>query len=114
VVAAIRDMLSAADLPLGLEQERLLEQSLSLQQQLKATQAALGHQQAVPAHANSLKCMCCLWCPPSMLASDVIDIAPLHHAQNHSFGDLGSCSEVGHACIMSALALTMLSWNLNI
>ena len=48
VVLAIRDMLAAADLPLGLEQGRLLEQSLGLQQQLKATQAALNHQQAVP------------------------------------------------------------------
>ena len=47
VAAAIRDMLAAADLPLGLEQERLLEESLSLQQQLKATQAALDHQQSV-------------------------------------------------------------------
>lgn len=47
VVAAIREMLSAADLPLGLERERLLEQSLHLQAQLKATQAALGHQRAV-------------------------------------------------------------------
>ena len=47
VVAAIREMLSAADLPLGLERERLLEQSLNLQAQLQATQAALGHQRAV-------------------------------------------------------------------
>lgn len=47
MVAAIREMLSAADLPLGLERERLLEQSLNLQAQLKATQAALGHQRAV-------------------------------------------------------------------
>ncbi|BDA44284.1 probable Sacsin [Coccomyxa sp. Obi] len=53
VVSAIRDMLSAADLPLGLEQERLLEQSLSLQQQLKATQAALNHQQAVAESART-------------------------------------------------------------
>ncbi len=49
VVSAIRDMLSAADLPLGLERERLLEHSLSLQAQLKATQAALSHQRQVRA-----------------------------------------------------------------
>ncbi len=70
VVAAIRDMLSAADLPLGLEQERLLEQSLTLQQQLKATQAALNHQHAVPSVTS---------CPPFHNTS-AASVWPIPHA----------------------------------
>jgi hypothetical protein len=59
VAAAIKDMLAAADLPLDLERSHLLEQSLSLQQQLKSTQAALTHQEQVwhPAQCILMQCI---------------------------------------------------------
>lgn len=48
VVRAVKDMLAAAGLPMGTDQTALLEQSLSLQEQLTAADRALVEEQVQP------------------------------------------------------------------
>lgn len=45
VVKAVKDMLSAVGMPIGLEQLSLMERSMTLQEQLSAAETALSAEQ---------------------------------------------------------------------